>query len=202
MTIIPLWITWLLFDFIFRQLSKFGIPVVRTLSRNISDEAPIVAKLLLQPRFQELLAVVIVLAALYALGWAANRVIGKQIVNAVDSVVGRLPVVKRVYGAIKRLIGALQTKPDNVQRVVLIEFPNAHMKTIGLVTRTLVDSDTGQALAAVYVPTTPNPTSGYLEIVPLDRVVSTDLTIDEAMNVIISGGATAPEHIPFSAKQK
>ena len=68
-----------------------------------------------------------------------------------------------------------------------------------LVTRTLTDARTGQQLAAVYVPTTPNPTSGYLEVVPLDELVSTDWTIDEAMNFIISGGAIAPDAIPFSS---
>jgi uncharacterized membrane protein len=68
---------------------------------------------------------------------------------------------------------------------------------VGLVTRTLVDDATGRELAAVYVPTTPNPTSGYLEIVPLERVTSTDWSIDEAMNFIISGGAVAPGTIPY-----
>jgi uncharacterized membrane protein len=87
-----------------------------------------------------------------------------------------------------------------VERVVLIEFPNEKMKTIGLVTRTMTDSDTGQKLAAVYVPTTPNPTSGYLEIVPVNRLVSTDWTIDQAMNFVVSGGAIGPERFAFSGK--
>jgi uncharacterized membrane protein len=66
------------------------------------------------------------------------------------------------------------------------------MKTVGFVTRTLQDADTGRTLVAVYVPTTPNPTSGYLEIVPLEKVISTSWTMDEAMTFIISGGAVAP----------
>jgi uncharacterized membrane protein len=66
------------------------------------------------------------------------------------------------------------------------------MKTVGFVTRTLVDAATGKQLAAVYVPTTPNPTSGNQEIVPLDKVVSTDWSMDEAMTFIMSGGAVAP----------
>ena len=76
------------------------------------------------------------------------------------------------------------------------------MKTVGFVTRTLQDQNTGEELAAVYVPTTPNPTSGYLEIVPVDQLIATDWTVDEAMNFIISGGAVAPENIPFSNKKK
>jgi uncharacterized membrane protein len=71
------------------------------------------------------------------------------------------------------------------------------MKTIGFVTRTMRDADSGRELVVVYVPTTPNPTSGYLEIVPLDQVISTDWTIDEAMAFIISGGAVAPATLQY-----
>ena len=81
--------------------------------------------------------------------------------------------------------------------MVLIDFPSPEMKTVGFVTRTLVDDDTGRELAAVYVPTTPNPTSGYLEIVPLDKVTSTNWTMDEAMTFIISGGAVAPKSMNY-----
>jgi len=86
----------------------------------------------------------------------------------------RIPLVQTIYGGVKKLLAALQQKPDRVQRVVLIAFPTPEMKTVGFVTRVLTDHQTGRELAAVYVPTTPNPTSGYLEIVPLDKVTSTD----------------------------
>ena len=202
LAVIPLGITWLLFDFIFNQLARFGLPLVRVIARDIRDDAPDIAKLLLELWFQELLAVLIVLLGLYLLGWVTNKVIGRRIFSALERLVDRLPLVKSIYGAVKRLVSVLQTKPDGVQRVVLIEFPHSEMKCIGLVTRTLTDDTTGKELAAVYVPTTPNPTSGYLEIVPVDRIVSTDWTVDEAMNFLISGGAIAPDHIPFSAAKE
>ena len=72
------------------------------------------------------------------------------------------------------------------------------MKSIGFVTRILSDEISGEELAAVYVPTTPNPTSGYLEIVPVSQLTPTDWTADQAMAFIISGGAVAPDRIPFS----
>ena len=71
------------------------------------------------------------------------------------------------------------------------------MRAVGLVTRTLEDEQTGEKLAAVYVPTTPNPTSGYVEIVPVSRLVSTDWTLDEAMNFLVSGGAVGPEAVRY-----
>ena len=71
------------------------------------------------------------------------------------------------------------------------------MKTVGFVTRSMTDMKTGKKLVAVYVPTTPNPTNGYLEIVPVEHVVSTDWSVDEAMNFIISGGAVGPEEVDY-----
>lgn len=198
LTIIPLWITWLIFDFVFNQLSKFGMPWVRAFSGQIREDSPYLARWLLNPLLQDLVAVLITLVGLYVLGWMVSRVVGRRIIGTVESALNRLPLVQIVYGSTKKLISALQQKPDNVQRVVLIAFPSPEMKVVGFVTRTLVDKDNGIELAAVYVPTTPNPTSGYLEIVPVDRLIPTDWTIDEAMSFIISGGAVAPEEVPYS----
>ncbi len=198
LTVIPLAITLWLFQFLFKLLSQFGQPVVRAIQKDLGEETPVLSMLFRQPWFDDLLAVVIVVVAIYVLGVVAGRVIGAQILHALESLVARLPLVQSVYGAVKKLVSVLQTKPENVERVVLISFPTERMRTVGLVTRTLIDQHTGQQLAAVYVPTTPNPTSGYLEVVPVDDLVSTNWTIDEAMNFIISGGAIAPDSIPFS----
>ena len=198
LTVIPIWVTWLLFQFVFVQLSKAGMPWVRALSRGVQHYYPDLSQWLVAPWFQSLLAVLVTLLALYILGWLATRVIGKRLLKLFDWFMHRIPLVQTVYGSIKKLIGVLQSKPDGLQRVVLINFPSEHMKTVGFVTRLLKDEDDGTELAAVYVPTTPNPTSGYLEIVPVDKLVSTDWTIDEAMTFIISGGAIAPKRINYS----
>jgi len=202
-TVIPLLVTWIVFEFVFRQLTKFGMPSVRILSRSLKDDTPALSQLLLNPWFQNILAALIVLLALYVLGWTVNRVIGKRIINFFESMFHRLPVVSGIYKSVKQLISVLQQEPGEAKRVVLIEFPNPHMKTVGFLTRTLVDKDSGKKLAAVYVPTTPNPTSGYLEIVPLDNVVSTNWTVEEAMNFIISGGAVGADNIVYGhSKEK
>ncbi|MEW8293044.1 MAG: DUF502 domain-containing protein [Candidatus Thiodiazotropha sp.] len=200
-TLIPLWVTWLVFKYVFNQLSKLGTPWVKILSRSIQNEYPSVAQWLLEPWFQNTLAVLLMLVGLYLVGLLASRVIGRRILNIFESTVQRLPVIQNVYGLVKKLISALEQKPENVQQVVLIEFPSPEMKTVGFVTRTMVDHNSGQELAAVYVPTTPNPTSGYLEIVPIEKLVSTNWSMDEAMNFIISGGAVAPETVPYGKKK-
>jgi len=198
LTIIPVWITWLVFDFFFTRLSELGRPLVRFLSDLLQQQSPTVSSWLLAPWFQSVLAILFTLLALYTLGWIAHRVIGKRLLGLFDQLVNRIPFIQSVYGSIKKLLSALQQKPDSTQRVVLIEFPSKDMKTVGFVTRELTDKHTGQKLAAVYVPTTPNPTSGYLEVVPLDKLVSTNWSIDEAMSFIISGGAVAPDKINYS----
>lgn len=198
LTVIPIWITWLVFDFFFSRLSEVGRPWVKALSGLLREKTPVEFSWLLSPWFQSVLAIIFTLLALYLLGWIASRVIGKRALALVDLLIERIPVIQSVYGSIKKLLSALQQKPDRIQRVVLIEFPSKEMKTVGFVTRILQDKHTGQDLAAVYVPTTPNPTSGYLEIVPLDRLISTNWTFDEAMSFIISGGAVAPEQINYS----
>lgn len=197
LTIIPLWLTWAVFEFFLSQLSRIGQPWAQALSREIQKHSPSLAEQIQSPWLVNSMAVILTIIALYLLGWIASRVIGQRLIEFFEYFIRRIPIVESVYSAIKKFLSVLQTKPDEVQRVVLIEFPSKHMKTVGFVTRVLKDEKTGRQLAAVYVPTTPNPTSGYLEIVPLENLVSTDWSMDEAMTFIISGGAVAPDHIRY-----
>lgn len=197
LTVIPIWVTWIVFEFFLRHLSKIGMPWARALSKALQDSSPQLSEWILQPWLQNTLAVMFTILALYILGWIATRVIGKRLIELFEFFIHRIPLVQSVYGAIKKFISVLQTKPEEVQRVVLIAFPSKSMKAVGFVTRVMTDETTGRQLAAVYVPTTPNPTSGYLEIVPLEELVSTDWSMDEAMTFIISGGAIAPDRIKY-----
>ena len=199
-TVVPLWVTWVIFEFSFQQLTKFGIPWVRAVAGWISDDSPAIAQWFLQPWSQNVLAALLTLIGLYLLGWLVSRVIGRRLIAAVEKLLSRVPIVQNIYGAVKKLNNTFQQSPEGVQRVVLIAFPSPEMKTVGLVTQTMTDSETGQKLAAVYVPTTPNPTSGYLEIVPIEDLVPTEWSIDEAMTFVISGGAVAPEDVRFGKK--
>ena len=131
-------------------------------------------------------------------GVMARRVIGQRLLRWFEGLIQRIPLANTIYGSARQLLDILQTKPDGTQRVVLIDFPHTEMKSVGFVTRVMREHGTGRELAAVYVPTTPNPTSGYLEIVPVEKMTPTDWTVDQAMSFIISGGAVAPDTIPFS----
>lgn len=147
--------------------------------------------------FKDIVAFLFVVVFIYLLGWATNRVLGKRLLTYFDAIIERIPLVKSIYGMMKQLLSTFQQRPEGVERVVLINFPTDRMKTVGLVMKTFSDADTGRKLAAVYVPTAPNPTSGYLELVPMEDIINTDWTVDEAMRFIVSGGAVGPETINF-----
>jgi uncharacterized membrane protein len=194
-TIIPLWITWLAIEFVFRHLLRIGEPVLRAARQWIAGMLPAFSAEISWPLANKLLAIVLTIAIFYALGRFASHVFGRRFIGLVEAGLDRIPLVKSIYGGVRKLISALGSEPDGgrkAQRVVLINFPTEQMKTVGLVTRTMEEEGTGRTLAIVYVPTTPNPTSGYLEIVPIDQVISTDWTLDEAMNFVITAGAVAP----------
>jgi uncharacterized membrane protein len=198
LTAAPLFVTWLVFQFIFTQLSRLGAPWVAGLARAVRGTSPSMADFLLQPWFQSLLGVVITVLVFYALGWFATQVIGQRIIAALERLVTNIPLVAAIYQGTKRFVAAVKNKPVGTQRVVLINFPSEQMKAVGFITRVIRDQVSNEELAAVYVPTSPNPTSGYIEIVPLKDVVPTDWTIDEAMSFVITGGATSPDKIAFS----
>ncbi|MGJ3263545.1 MAG: DUF502 domain-containing protein [Salinarimonas sp.] len=190
--VIPLWVTFIAVSFIIDILVATGRPFVLTFARNVRSDYAVLADLLAQGWFQSSLALLVVLAGLYVIGAAANAVIGRRILRMVDRVIDYVPLVKTIYSATRTLLNSLQTGNATGQRVVLIEFPSRDMRALGFVTATFVADDTGQEIAAVYVPTTPNPTSGYVELVPTERLVYLDWSANDAMSFIVSGGAMMP----------
>lgn len=197
LTIVPLavtvWIVWFVVD----MLIWIGRPGAIGLARAVRPTYPDVADLLLAGWFQSGLALFMALLFLLLLGRAANAVIGRRVLRTLDRIVERLPLARTIYGATQTLIRSLGGDGSpNGQRVVLIEYPNVHMRAVGIVTKIYEATEHQPELAAVYVPTTPNPTSGFVEIVPTARLTWLDWSKNEAMAFIVSGGAMSPETIP------
>ena len=193
----PLIAVWLVFKFLLEVLFEAGEPLAKPLADEIETWNPKLAPLLANPTAHWLTAVLVALAVIYAIGFVTSRVIGKRLIHYVEQVILRIPLVETIYSAVKKLVGVIQHAPQGTARVVLIEFPHPGMRAIGLVMRVFKDMTTGEDLAAVLVPSAPNPTTGFLQIVPAKDLTPTDLTMDQAMTVIVSGGATAPDHITF-----
>jgi uncharacterized membrane protein len=197
LTLLPIWLTWVVIKFVFVLLSDLSKPWVQPLSQRVAASDPDWLGWFADPWVQTTIAMVATLLVILVVGWLAHRVVGQRLLAWFEALVARVPLASTIYGSARKLLDILQTKPDGTQRVVLIDFPHSQMKSVGFVTRILREAGSGRELAAVYVPTTPNPTSGYLEIVPVEMITPTDWTVDQAMSFIISGGAVAPETIPF-----
>jgi uncharacterized membrane protein len=198
LTIIPLIVVWLVFDFLLNILSLAGHPLAQALTNFLDGYLPALKPYLNSYAAHRAIAVVVALLTLYAIGAVASRVIGQRLIHLFERVISRIPLVETIYMASKRLVDVLRQKPGNEQRVVLVEFPNKGMRTLAFVTRVFADARTGEELAAVYVPTAMNPTAGFLEIIPYNRLTLTDIPTDQAMAMIVSCGAVAPENITLS----
>jgi uncharacterized membrane protein len=200
LTLLPIWLTWVVVKFVFVLLSDTSRPLIGPLLHNLSAANAQALGWLDDPWVQTAFALLATLAVILLSGLMARRVVGQRLLRWFELLVARIPLASTIYGSARKLLDILQTQPDGTQRVVLIDFPHTEMKSVGFVTRVIREQGTGRELAAVYVPTTPNPTSGYLEIVPVEKITPTDWTVDQAMSFIISGGAVSPDTIPFSVQ--
>ncbi len=198
LTLLPIWLTWVVVKFVFVLLSGISSPLVVPLSDSIAAWFPDSLGWVKAVWVQDIIALLATMLVILAVGILSRRVIGQQLLRWFGAVIRRIPLASIIYDSAKKLLDILQTQPGSTQRVVLIDFPHRDMKSVGLVTRVIREHGTGRELAAVYVPTTPNPTSGYLEIVPVELLTPTDWTVDQAMSFIISGGAVSPETVPFT----
>ena len=139
---------------------------------------------------------------LFATGVVAANFFGQRLIRAWEAVLGRIPFVKSIYSSVKQVSDTLLSdKGQAFRKALLVEFPRPGSWTIAFQTGSPAASVAPYLPGdhvSVYVPTTPNPTSGYLEIVPVEKLTPTDWSVDQAMSFIISGGAVAPDSIPFS----
>jgi uncharacterized membrane protein len=191
-TIGPLFVTWLIFSFVLDSLAKAGLPVIHLLAA-IFPEA-----WLNQPWLQWTMAVVLTLVMLYIVGRVTSLVVGRQAFKLFETALDRLPFIAKVYGSVRQLIDTMMAKKESSQRVVLVDFPIKGQKCVGFLTRTMTDSISGQTLAAVLVPNAINPTSAFLQVLPLEWVTETDLTMEQAMSMLMTGGAVGPETIRYA----
>jgi uncharacterized membrane protein len=145
-----------------------------------------------------LIGFVITVLLVMLVGVLATNLLGRQVVAAFDRLMLRIPLIKGIYGAARQLLDAFHTKSDSFQRVVAVEYPSRGIYTLGFVTRdstTLLSAKQGRDLkghALIFMPTSPNPTSGWLVAVPDDRMIPLDMTIEEGAKMIVSGGLVLP----------
>ncbi|MBM3941781.1 MAG: DUF502 domain-containing protein [SAR202 cluster bacterium] len=177
--LVPVGITYLVLKFLFDAIDGLLQPAIEAfLGRHIPG-----------------LGVIIVLLLVYAAGLLSTFFLGRMIIHMSQRLLLRVPIINTVYSSAKQLIESFSgTSDTGFKRVVLIEYPRPGAWTIGFLTSVTKDED-GKTLAIVYIPTAPTPQSGWVAILPMDEVYDTEMPVQMAMRLVLSGGIVSPEYI-------
>ncbi len=140
-------------------------------------------------------AFVLTFVTLYFIGVIATNFFGKLIIRFFEAIVNNVPIIKNVYTSSKRIVEIISLPSrQSFKRVVIIEYPRAGIKAFAFVTGGIKTED-GTELTSLFIPTTPNPTSGFLVYLREEDITETDLNIEEGMKLIVSGGILVPERM-------
>ncbi|MGR3293505.1 MAG: DUF502 domain-containing protein [Candidatus Scalindua sp.] len=146
-------------------------------------------------------AFVLTFVALYSIGVIATNFLGKFIISFFETILHNVPIIKNVYTSSKKLIEIISLPTtQSFKRVVIVEYPRVGMKAFAFVTGGIKIED-GTVLTSLFIPTTPNPTSGFLIYIPEEDITETDLNIEEGMKLIVSGGILVPERMELYANK-
>ena len=140
------------------------------------------------------LAALVLMVLIYGVGLLSTRYFGQKLGDIIQNFVMRMPVVGSLYSSARRLIESLAGTKDSstgFKRVVMIEHPRKGMWCLGFLT-SIIEVSKEQTMATVYIPTAPTPNSGFVVMVPYKEVQDTDLSVQEAMSMVLSGGIIAP----------
>lgn len=134
---------------------------------------------------------------IFIMGSVVSNVIGQRLVHFAEKMIRKIPIVPRVYFGLKQIVEAFSLQGKHVfNRVVLIEYPRKGTYVVGFLTgecKGEVQDKTAAKLMNVFVPTTPNPTSGMLILVPEQEIIYLDMTVEEGLKLIVSAGVVVPE---------
>ncbi len=172
LTIVPVGITVLILVWIFNAIDGILQPIIRTaFGRTIPG-----------------VGFVLTIILIYLAGVIASNVLGKRLIRYGESLLKKVPVFKQFYSGVKQILESFSS-PDKTgfMQVVLIEFPRKGMQAIGFVTNEFSNSS-GEKLLNIFIPTAPNPTSGFLQIVKEEEIIRTRLSVDEAIRMVVSAG--------------
>lgn len=143
-----------------------------------------------------LIGVLLTFLVVYVIGLLGANLIGRRMVSAAESWILRVPFVRSIYGGARQLLDAFNaTKSGGFSRVVMLEYPRKGIWTMGFVTNERPGPGGVANEVFVFLPTTPNPTSGWLALVPSDQIVNLDLTVEDGIKLIVSGGIVLPPGI-------
>ena len=189
LVLVPLGITVVVVQLAFSWTAGFLLPVITTLLPVGSNQY-----------YVKFISIVVFIILIYVVGAITTAVIGKRFLTLGEWALMKIPIVKSIYSASKQVVEAVSLPSKAAfKAVVIVEFPRQGMKAIGFLTGQIKD-ERGNVFYKIFIPTTPNPTSGFLEMVRPQETVITDMPMEEAFKMIMSGGIISPER--FNAKKE
>ncbi len=195
--ILPVYVTYFVVKFLFGFVGGTLSPVIKKVLQFYGVALP---KSSLDEFIITFLGLILTFISLYFIGIFAANFAGKAIITYFENLLTKTPIVKNIYSSVKQIIHSVSLPgKQSFKRVVLIDFPKEGMKSIGFVTAaTQYNND--KKMITVFIPTTPNPTTGFIVFVPEDAVTDTNLTVEEAFKTLFSGGVLTPKDILTSFK--
>ena len=139
--------------------------------------------------------IIIALILITLIGWLSLSFIGKKLLNIFDNILNKIPILRTIYSAFAQMLETFTSNKVSKKNVVLIEYPRKGTWAVGFATNEntgKIKNKIGQEVVNVFVPTTPNPTSGFLLMFPKEDVIYLDITFEQASKFIVSAGSTNP----------
>jgi len=155
--------------------------------------------------YWSLLALALAVVLISATGVLAQYYIGMRMIEWLDTVMMNVPLLNKFYGAVKQVNDAFAGNRNSFKTVVLVEFPSPGSYSVGFITSESqpgILQQTGKNLVSVFIPTTPNPTSGFLVLVTEDKVTKLAMSVAEGLKYIVSLGSLAPEAAPEARESR
>ena len=141
------------------------------------------------------LGLIALIVLIYLSGLLSANLLGRKLIGFSQSILLRTPIVRAVYSSARLLIESFSgSSTTGFKRVVMVEHPRKGIWSIGFLTG-MTKNETDQQLAIVYIPTAPTPNSGFVALLPLSEVRDTDLSVQTAMSLVLSGGISTPDQI-------
>lgn len=145
------------------------------------------------------LALIVAIVLIYLLGLFTTNYIGRRLIDKFEQLLDYIPLVRSVYGTVKKIISTFSFSSEDFEKVVFLEHPRKGIWSMGFVTGETEGSD-GTIYYNIFLPTTPNPTSGWMLFIPRDDVVPANMNVEEGLKTLISAGSIGPEHKPIKRK--
>ena len=179
-TLLPLYLTYIVLKFFFKTLNDISEPILNRLNIEIP-----------------LLGIFLTLLLVLSIGIAVTNFLGRKFFEIGEKIVKKVPLVSSIYYSIKQILDTItNSSTDEFKGTVYIQYPRKGLWTMAFISGESI-SESGKTFFHLFVPTTPNPTSGFFLMIPKDDAIKSNMSVEDGLKTIISGGLLAPKLNPL-----